>query len=179
MLDSDVQNADSMLSVEFYDRQGADVPYVRIQVPGNNLNVRDRPATEADKMKFSRQWIHYQMKNTDASAIGTPISQWNADAPDQLNQGQMMELQVLRFVTVEQIAMASDAQLQRIGMGGVGLREKARSYLANKNRSDSSKELEQTRSELETLKAQMAQLIASQTEEAPRRGRPPKEVVNG
>ena len=73
MLDSDVNNADSMLDVRFYDRQGSDVPFVRIQVPGNVLNIRDRPATEADKMKFSRQWIHYQMNSADASAIGTPI----------------------------------------------------------------------------------------------------------
>lgn len=179
MLDSDVNNADSMLDVRFYDRQGSDVPFVRIQVPGNVLNIRDRPATEADKMKFSRQWIHYQMNSADVSTIGTPISKWHEDAPDQLNQGQLQELQILRFMTVEQIAMASDAQLQRVGMGGVGMREKARNYLAGKNRAESSKELEQTRSELETLKAQMAQLLANQAEDAPRRGRPPKEAVNG
>ena len=76
-------------------------------------------------------------------------------------------------MTVEQLALASDAQLQRIGMGGVGLRERAKLYLNRKNRAESSAELEDTKRQLAELQAQMAALM----EDKPRRGRPPKEAL--
>jgi hypothetical protein len=83
----------------------------------------------------------------------------------------MEELQILKFQVVEQLVRASDAQLQRIGMGAHGLRERARAYLERKNRSESSVELDKTRRELEELKAQMAEILAQR-----RPGRPRKEV---
>ena len=85
----------------------------------------------------------------------------------------MAELQILKFQTVEQVATATDTQLQRIGMGAAVLRERARSYLAHKNQSESNSELAKTRSELEELKAQMAILMAQR-----KPGRPRKEDVN-
>jgi hypothetical protein len=84
-------------------------------------------------------------------------------------------LVILKFVTVEQLALASDAQLQRIGMGGVGLRERAKMYLNRKNRVEATAELEDTKRQLAELQAQMAQLLGS--EPAKRRGRPPKETL--
>jgi hypothetical protein len=56
-------------------------------------------------------------------------------------------------------------------MGAVGLREKARAYLLRRNQSESSFELEQTRSELKELQEQMKALLSEKT-----RGRPKKEV---
>ena len=74
-------------------------------------------------------------------------------------------------MTVEQLALASDGQLQRVGMGAVGLREKARQYLNRKNRTESNAELADTKRQLAELQAQLAELTA----DAPkRRGRPPK-----
>jgi hypothetical protein len=55
----------------------------------------------------------------------------------------------------------------------VGLRERARNYLLNKNQKVSSGELEETRAQLEELKAQMAMLL-----EQRKPGRPRKENVN-
>jgi hypothetical protein len=74
-------------------------------------------------------------------------------------------LQILHFATVEQVAGASDAQLQRVGMGGPGLRERARAFLARQNMSETALELEKTRAELAELRA----MITSMT---PRVGRP-------
>ena len=85
----------------------------------------------------------------------------------------MAELQILKFQTVEQVATATDSQLQRIGMGAVGLRERARVYLTQKNHSESSSELAKTRSELDELKAQMASLMSQR-----KPGRPRKEDVD-
>ena len=58
-------------------------------------------------------------------------------------------------------------------MGGSGLRERARVYLNNKNRSDSASELEETKQKLADLEAKMAMLLENQE---PKRspGRPKK-----
>jgi hypothetical protein len=63
--------------------------------------------------------------------------------------------------------------MQRVGMGGIGLREKARLYLNRKNKIESNAELEDTKRQLAELQAQMAALM----EDKPRRGRPPKELT--
>jgi hypothetical protein len=64
--------------------------------------------------------------------------------------------------------------MQRIGMGGAGLRERARVYLNNKNRSDSASELEETKQKLADLEAKMAMLLESQEPQKRAPGRPKK-----
>ena len=103
--------------------------------------------------------------------IGTPLSEWHADASEEFNSHQMAELQILKFQTVEQLATATDAQLQRVGMGASGLREKARLYLTSKNKTQSDTELEETRAQLKQLQEQMAMLM-----ETRKPGRPRKEA---
>jgi hypothetical protein len=174
-LDSDINNADAQLHVEFYTREdgpSAGNTYVRIQAPGDKTSVIDQPLRDDHKARFPRQWLHYQIQQNEgaASQIGTPLTEWYKDAPEEINRDQVAELGILKFVTVEQLALASDSQLQRIGMGGVGLRERARMYLNRRNRVESSAELEQTKARLAELEAKLAEVLA-----APRRGRPPKE----
>lgn len=173
MLDSDVNNADNGLHVEFFNFAEGNKPeqqYVRIQNPGDKLNIIERPVEEEDRRRFPRQWLYFQMKNSEGQVLGTPLTEWHKAFPDELNRGQLEELQILKFQSVEQLATASDSQLQKIGMGSTGLREKARLYLTNKNKSEATKELEKTRSELEELKAQMAELLAA------KKGRPKVEA---
>ena len=175
-LDSDINNADSQLYVEFYTSDKDPYkgkPFIRIVVPGDKTTVIDQPVRDDHKERFPRQWLHFQMQSGDGPVIGTPLKDWFQDRPDELNDNQLAELQILKFQTVEQVATASDTQLQRIGMGGVGLRERARNYLLNKNQKVSSSELEATRAQLEELKAQMAMLL-----EQRKPGRPGKENVN-
>jgi hypothetical protein len=177
MIDSDVANADSLLHVEFYvsdDEDHKGKPFVRIVVPGDKTNIIEQPVREDHKQRFPRQWLYFQMKqNEQEGAVlpGVPLRVWAQDEPETLNKSRMEELQILKFQTVEQIATSSDAQLQRVGMGAAGLREKARLYLTRKNRADSSAELDTTRKELEELKAQMAELLAAR-----KPGRPPKQT---
>lgn len=177
-LDSDINNADAQLHVEFYTKDsGANEgkPYVRIMAPGDKTNIIDQPVRDDHKERFPRQWLYYQMQQNEgaASQIGTPLSEWHKSFPEEVNRDQIAELAILKFITVEQLALASDAQLQRVGMGGVGLRERARQYLNRKNRMDNNAELEETKKQLAALQAQMAELLGSQ----PRRGRPPKELA--
>jgi hypothetical protein len=162
-IDSDVANGDSHLYVEFYkfDREPyKDIDFVRIMSPGDKTNVIDTFAKDHHKERFPRQWLHYQMQNNGSAAIGTPLLEWSKAEPDNMSQYQMSELEILKFQTVEQIATATDAQLQRVGMGAVGLRERARDFLKKKNQVATSSDLDETKRELEALKAQMAELMA-------------------
>jgi hypothetical protein len=175
-LDSDIHNADSHLHVEFYTNdqkpyKDRPTPFVRIIVPGDKTNIVDQPVREDHKERFPRQWLHFQMQSGDGPVIGTLLQQWNTDDEENFSLHQMAELQILKFQTVEQVATASDSQLQRIGMGGAGLRERAKTYLTRKNQSANTSELEITRRELDELKQQMAMLM-----ETKKLGRPRKEA---
>ncbi|HEV8492400.1 MAG TPA: hypothetical protein VGR76_09010, partial [Candidatus Angelobacter sp.] len=164
-LDSDTPNADAQLQVTFYeykeDGPWKGVPHVRIMTPGDKTSIIDRPARDDDKRRFQRQWLHFQMKSTDMQVIGTPLSQWRQDRPDEISQGQLEELFILKFMSVEQVAMASDTQVQRVGIGAAGLRERARSYLSAKNAQASGAELAALKAENEAMKAQMAALMTA------------------
>jgi hypothetical protein len=179
-LDSDISAADAQLHVEFFiakDVEGWDgKPFVRIMAPGDKTNIIEQPVREDHKERFPRQWLYFQMKNNEIQVpvVGTSLDDWQRDSKGEVSRAQVEELRILKFQTVEQVAAASDSQLQRIGMGGPGLRERAKSYLNVKHRSESAEELEKTRSELETLKAQMAELMAAR-----KPGRPPKVAEGG
>jgi hypothetical protein len=107
----------------------------------------------------------------DAPAIGTSLDVWFTDGNGDITRGHIEELRILKFQTVEQIANASDSQLQRIGMGGPGLREKAKAFLAKRNRSETENQLDDTKKQLAELQAQMAALMTRKV------GRPKKEPV--
>jgi hypothetical protein len=178
MLDSDALNADAHLFVEFYEYE-AD-PYkgrafVRIMTPGDKTNVIETFANDDHKMRFPRQWLAYQMKGSDETAmlIGVPLSRWRQENPGDLSEIQQAELQILKFQTVEQVATATDAQLQRIGMGAAGLRERARAYLTGKNNAEAESKISAQQAEIDELKKQMQTLLGERR--GP--GRPKKEEV--
>lgn len=165
-LDSDAPNADAQLHVEFYehDREpNKGVPFVRIMIPGDKTNIYDQPARDHHRQRFPRQWLYYQMKNSDASVVGTPLLVWHRERPDEFSVGQMEELNILKFQTVEQLATASDAQIQRVGMGAAGLRERARSFITAKNAQTSGAELANAQAEIAALRALVEGLAANAT----------------
>jgi hypothetical protein len=173
-LDSDINNSDSHLHVEFYEADRdpyKGVPFVRIMIPGDKTTEIDQPVREDHKERFPRQWLYYQMKNSEGVMIGTPLQEWHSAEPEEFNDRQMAELQILKFQTVEQIATASDSQVQKVGMGAAGLRERARAFLNRKNNVKNTSDLDETKRELEELKAQMAMLMDQR-----KPGRPRKEA---
>lgn len=183
-LDSDIQNADDHLYVQFYEYEKEPyrgVDFVRIMNPGDKTNVYDQPAQEQHKMRFPRHWIAYQRAKMGEAGfiVGSPLADWLLDRPDDLTDNQVAELTALGFQSVEQIASASDHQIQRVGMGGAGLRERARNYLANKHRPAADAELAATKAELAEMKAQMAQMMAMMGEAKRGPGRPRKDPADG
>lgn len=176
-LDSDTANADDLLDVRFYtferDPHKGQV-FVKIMSPGNQLNIVDVPATEYHKKRFAKHWIHFQMQNGDHKIPGIPLVDWRKARPDDVSEAQLTELGILKFSVVEQLAGATDAQLQRIGMGGVGLRAAAQAFVRDHRATSSSNELDETKKKLADLEAKMAAFMAAQSVPEKRPvGRPP------
>lgn len=137
-------NPDAALTVQFIrrpvlqpfrtEKEGRpiyeDVDFIRIFTPGNNLNIIDTPVREEHKQRFPRQWQMFSNAHSaDTREVGTPVTQW-----PYLTASQGEEFKALKFFTVEQIANASDMQLQSLGMVGGAqpyvIRDRARAYLA-------------------------------------------------
>lgn len=175
-LDSDVNNADALLHVEFYESkrdESKGSQFIRIMIPGDKNTIIDRPVQEWDKRRFSQRWLAYQLKNGESNVIGIPLLEWHTAKPEDFTEGQMQEYQALGFRTVEQIATASDGQLQKIGMGGVGTRERARIFLANRNAAASTGEMDELKRQI----AELSALLNKPSTDAPQ-GSPP-EVKRG
>jgi hypothetical protein len=165
-LDSDIHNADEQLQVDFYIAKDVDPkwdgkPFVRINIPGDKTTIIEQPMNEDHKRRFPRQYLYFQMKQNenDVPVMGTSFDVWFAEGNGDITKGQGEELRILKFQTVEQVANASDAQLQRIGMGSAGLREKAKGFLAKRNRSETENQLDDTKKQLAELQAQMSALM--------------------
>jgi len=170
-IESDIQNADSRLAVQFYKKSMKqedasneagrpifkEFDFVRIMIPGDNLTEIDTYAQESHKQRFPRQWAHYQNQVAgQEDIVGTPLDQW-----PQVTRSQAEELRGLKFYTVEAIADCSDQQLQRIGMvAGMSphnFRLKAKAFL---NLANESAEVAQRESELQALKEENAKIKA-------------------
>lgn len=168
-LDSDIQNGDSALSVTFYENLKSGVPkvYCRIDIPGDKTQVWDQPATEDEKRRFPQHWLRYCMDAGNTGVMGTPLSDWVRDQPEVINDNQAQALFAMGFRSCEQLANASDAQLQRIGMGAAGLQQNARTYLKTRNHNDVSDELTEARAKMAAMEGQMAEMMAFMREHAP------------
>ena len=168
---------------EIYD----DVIWIKKMIPGDALNIIERPIYEQDKMEFPLHWAHFQNQHgSDEMLSGTPLSEWSL-----ISRSQAEELKGLKFYTIEQISEASDLALQRMGMSAgmspYTFRDKAKAFL-NKSSSDAEalkrdenlKALEaenerlkaENKAEMDKLKAQLDMLMYAQKP----RGRKPKVV---
>lgn len=166
-----------------------DVDFIQIFTPGNQLNVIDTPVRPEHKVRFAQQWAAYQASHgTDSGFVGTPVSAWPF-----LTASQAEEFKAMKFFTVEQIANASDLQLQSLGMiGGANpqvIRARAQAYLnaaaGTAPVESQAAELAEAKAKLEALEKTVAMLTAqgngmmpSEEPTAPKkRGRKPKATV--
>lgn len=106
---------------------------------------------------------------------GTPITNWAGCTK------KMAEvLRMNGFRSVEQFAQATDADLYRIGMGGLSLREKAKTFISIKgNESKASAEIVALRESNKILEERVNELLSAMKDfraEPKKRGRPAKEV---
>ena len=170
-------NPEAMLHVEFYwnapiskwqselagkEVRGARIPFVRIMRPGDNTSIHETAVRDDHKRRWPQKWLAWQMKEGLIEG-GAEIPGWKIEEWPVINDEQRHELKYLRFFTVEQIAGASDAQVQRLGIGGIGMREQARVALKERNRAEYKAELEAKDKELLDMKARLAKLEAALT----------------
>lgn len=163
-------NGDENLAVKFYDRlvlnnyksekEGRPVHetvlYCSIIVPGVTPQMVDEKATNNHKERFWKQWANYQRGQSE-KVEGTPVTEWSS-----LPRTRAEDLKHMHFITVEQIAAASDTQCQAIGPDGITLRTKARMYIATAKDGAAAEKAaadnEALRNENQLLKEQMADL---------------------
>ena len=180
MLASDVNNQqfsgamdpDSVMIARFYKKAAQnnfktkmegrpifeDKIYCEYYPAGSTLLKMDVPAHDSHKMRFAKQWAYYQStQGGDSREVGTPLGQWPILSPADVEN-----LRGMKFNTIENIAGASDATLQAIGMGAAGLaphvlRARAQAYLmVAKGTALPQKQAE----DIEALKKQIADLTA-------------------
>lgn len=92
-----------------------DADMVTIHVPGDQLTAVTAFVREDHKRRFPQQWAMFQNQmNGDQRLVGkTPLEHW-----PRLTLAQVAELKHMKFLSVEDIAHASDTALQSIGMCG-------------------------------------------------------------
>jgi len=161
------------------EQEGRDIyvdeTYIRIQAPGDQLSVIDRPITEFDKRRFPFHWKQFEMNESEV-VVGTPITEWAA-----ISRSFAEELKANGFRTVESLANASDTQLQRL-QGGMSWRVKAQAYL--KSASDTAlvqkqaSELEKQERQMADLKSEIERLALLVDKDEPRQRGRPKKVIN-
>lgn len=136
------------------------IPFVRFMRPGDKETIMEVAVDESHKRRWPQKWMAWQMQegmiDGEGTVPGWPIQEWG-----ELTAEQIHELKYLRFSTVEQVAGASDAQVQRMGMGGLSLREKAKVAMRNRMGKEVQDALALKDAELLAMKERMAALEAA------------------
>jgi len=109
----------------FRDRE-----YIKIMVPGDRLNVVDRPVQKTgvyatdDTMRFEKQYARFQQKQAQTVHDGMPLSLWPGLSP-----ALVKELEYMNCYTVEQLATLADTYVGQL-MNGNELKRKAAEFVA-------------------------------------------------
>jgi hypothetical protein len=149
-----------------------DVEYIDIRIPGK----RDSICRAARMSDIERFRAHYDaFKNRTALSpelVGTPLIEWPL-----MTRSQAEEMAFANVKTVEQLVAMSDGAASNF-MGLQSLRVKAREWLKiakeGKAAADLKSELEKRDEEINTLKAQMKELLAQKPKPTVRKKRASK-----
>jgi len=170
------QNPDEALFVQFYmhdpvlhratlntkeQRLGKKVPYVRIARPGDQTTVIEAAVRDSHKIRFPKQWMAFQVREgllQAPPALGWKLEDWD-EVKD--NENLLNQLRYNRFETVEQVAGAADAQIQGLGIGAIGLREKARFAVRERNKAEFAGEMAEKDKLIADLSARLSKLEAA------------------
>lgn len=109
---------------------------VEIVSPGNPHHKPVFKVTDEHRQRWPEAYAKFKAQHEN-SVEGTPLEEW-----PRLKRGQVLELKALGFMTVEHIAGMNDLAVQRIGMGGSGLRSLAKAFLDDAERTALSEKLQ-------------------------------------
>ena len=105
-----------------------DQEFVKIQHPGESLNIVDRPVQPSDKQRWPRQWAMFQ-EGKHQVPDGIPITLLYPDKPSITDM-----LIGYNIHTVEQLANLSAHAITQVGMGCQEWVNKAQKYLEQANK---------------------------------------------
>lgn len=164
---------DDNLLVRFYFNKVHEEHYVKINVPGDNKTEWDRPVTEQDKRRFAEKWRLYEAEQSQFT--GEVL----IEGCELFDENKTELYRSFNIRTLDQLCNLNDAFISRIGMGTRDDVRKAKAYLASLSeqakQEELNKELLKRDDEIAKLKAMVEQLASQSKEDAPKRGRPPKE----
>ena len=112
-----------MKSAQHGARYHDEVAYVRIQHPGENIQVIERPVNDSDKTRFAKQWEQFS-KNAHQTVDGIPIDLLFPTHPNIADN-----LRSHGIHTIEQCANMSAHAVDSIGMGSQDYKNRATDYL--------------------------------------------------
>ena len=132
-------------------------PYVRIQPPGERLNIVDRPVKPEDKKIWPQAWAQFLAEKTQVPE-GTPVEMLFPNHPA---IGEM--LKGSGIMTIQQLADASAHAMDNIGMGAQEWQNKAKAYLDSSGQGKEfhtlNKKLEESNQQVRILTEQLNQAI--------------------
>lgn len=145
---------------------GEEQDFILIISPGQAKTEVRRKATEADRLAYAQEFAAYHA-GKEQQISGTPI-----ELLPGLPNGMADALKAQYIFTIEQMADLSDIGMQKVGMGGNEIRQKAKAYLAG-----GSTELANLRNEVASMRGELeeARRIIAELREAKPRGRKPKQ----
>jgi hypothetical protein len=150
-----------------------DHDFVKIQHPGESLNIVDRPVSDSDKRRFPRQWAMF-LQGKAQIPDGIPISLLYPDKPSITDT-----LTGYNIHTVEQLAALSGHGIQTVGMGCQEWVNKATKYLDQAQKGVDFHRFEQERKEkdqqISTLTRQVNELSAKLNQVLSKSEPPPKD----
>ena len=166
---------DPKKSVELGYRVTRDEDFAFIMQPGSKdcleINAKDwlesirRKSLEGSHDAYPQEWVDGFHKKYDAwksgqepPLNGTSVKEWPILSP-----AQVQNFIALRVITIEDVAALTEEAIQRVGMDGRALREKAREWIQTAELSKlAMSENGMLKAELAELKAQLAQIIEAQ-----------------
>lgn len=135
-----------------------DKEFVEILIAGDSKTKVVKRVTDEIRNRWPGEYEAFK-KGQEGPVEGTPLDQWPLMTPARIH-----EMKALNIFTVEALAELSDANLEKLGMGGRDLQKQAKAYLRAATKTAEAtrlaKELAQRDDEIEMLKGQLAELSA-------------------
>lgn len=134
--------------------------YVKIMVPGDRLNIVDRPVQVTgnditdDRLRFPKQYARFKNQQEQVVHDGTPLALWPG-----ITGSLVEELKHLNIYTVEQLATLADTHVAKIPMGQTFKRRAAEFVEASRDAAALNRlqaELEERDNKIEALEQAVA-----------------------
>ena len=140
--------------------------FVKIQHPGETLNIVDRPAHDGDRQRWPQKWAQYQAGVTQIPD-GVPLNQLFPDKPQIVDM-----MRGYNIHTVEQLENLSGEAISTVGMGCQDWVNAAKRYMERVNKGVNHHQFEKALADrdqkIQTLTRQLEEVTALiRTQQAP------------